>query len=314
MSVTVSVIIASYNHEDYITRTLRSLEAQTFQDFEIIMVDDGSTDGTVQAARSVNSRAQIIVQENQGVDAARNRGIELSQGKYICFVDSDDMELPDRFERQAAVMEKDLEIGLVYADALVVDTQDKVLGKLSDVYPAVPGDVAQKLVTHYCFVPFATVMVRKETFLKTGLFDPSRQAMGHMKWIEIALISKTHYDPKPLACRRRHPFNTSQTTKKTEWYRRTRIALAKLLEKHPQLRAAVGKKAINHRFAHLDLLSGFYSAAEGDIRQARHYYYQAVRENPASLTNWGGAVLVSLPTKKLITSLHNYVLAKKIPW
>ena len=91
MQPKLSVIIASYNHQDYITETLRSLEEQTFQDFEIIIVDDGSSDKTVEVAKSAQSRAQIHTQENQGVVAARNRGVSMAKGKYICFVDSDDV-------------------------------------------------------------------------------------------------------------------------------------------------------------------------------------------------------------------------------
>ena len=127
MSVKLSVIIASYNHEKFIERTLKSLEEQTFQDFEIILIDDGSTDRTVEMAKKANSRAKIFVQQNQGVDATRNRGIELSKGKYICFVDSDDTSIPERFERQIEVMENDPEIGLAYSELTPYCIELKIL-------------------------------------------------------------------------------------------------------------------------------------------------------------------------------------------
>ena len=314
MSVKLSVIIASYNHEGYIERTLRSIEAQTFQDFEIIVVDDGSTDATVEVARAVSPQAKIVVQENQGVDAARNRGIGLAEGEYICFIDSDDMEVPDRFERQVGKLESDPELGLVYADVQIIDPDDNVIGKLSDVYPVVEGDVAEKLITHYCFVPFATVMVRKEILLRTGLFEAHRQAMGHVKWIEIAHISKTFYDPKPLACWRRHKTNTSRAVKKEDYYEWTRVELAKVLDKYPELRAAVGQRAINKRFARSHFLTAFFLAAEGNIKRARQYYYKALKGYPYSLMHWGGAILISLPAKNLIANLHRRVQARKLRW
>jgi len=124
----LSVSIASYNHQDYIAQTLRSIEEQTFQDFEIIMVDDGSRDGTVEMARRVHSRAQIFTQANQGVVAARNRGVDLAKGKYICFVDSDDVVLPTRFEKQVAVLDRDPGIGLVFADAWIIDSAGQRIG------------------------------------------------------------------------------------------------------------------------------------------------------------------------------------------
>ena len=106
MAPRMSVIIASYNHQDYIAQTLRSIEEQTFQDFEVILVDDGSSDRTVDVARQTESRAQIHTQQNQGVVAARNRGVELARGRYICFVDSDDIVLPRRFERQVTYLDR----------------------------------------------------------------------------------------------------------------------------------------------------------------------------------------------------------------
>lgn len=185
---------------------------------------------------------------------------------------------------------------------------------MSDVYPVLEGNVAERLITDYCFIPFATVMVRRDMFDRTGLFEAHRQAMGHTKWIEIAHISKTYYDPKPLACWRKHKTNTSRATKKEDYYEWTRIELTKVLEKYPDLRQAIGEKAINKRFAKSHFLTGFYLAAEGDINKARHYYYKALKMNPWSLMNLGAAILISLPTKNMTTALHRHVHAKKIRW
>ena len=314
MSVKLSVIIASYNHENFIERTLKSLEEQTFQDFEIILIDDGSTDRTVEMAKKANSRARIFVQQNQGVDATRNRGIELSRGKYICFVDSDDMSAPERFERQIAVMENDPETGLVYSDAYIVNTEDNIIGRFNDVYPVVNGNLAEKLVAHYCFVSIAAVMVRKETFLKTGPFDPTRNAIEYMKWIEIALISKTYYDPSPLAYVRRHETNTSKVIKKKEWSAKTRDALEKILDRYPKLRESVGKRAICKRFSRSYFVSGFYLAYEGNLTEAKNYYWTALKQYPFDPVNWGGVILISLPCRKLIVGIHNFIKKKKLPW
>jgi len=123
---TVSVIIPSYNHEQYVAETLRSLEAQSFQDFEIIVVDDGSTDRTVEVIKDTFSRAQLHTQPNRGVVAARNRGVSLSQGKYLCFVDSDDVLMPQCLQRQVAVLEADPQVVLTFADAVIIDADGAV--------------------------------------------------------------------------------------------------------------------------------------------------------------------------------------------
>jgi len=309
----LSVIIASCNHQDYIAQTLESLEKQTFQSFEIILVDDGSTDKTVEVARDFPSRAQIFTQENKGVVAARNRGVSLAKGQYICFVDSDDMVLPDRFERQVAVLDGNPEIGLVFADALIIDTKGKQIGKFSDVYPVVRGDVAEMLALHYCFTPMITVMVRADVLRKTGPFEKPGPISDYMKWIEVAHLSKVYYDPKPLGCWRRHQCSTSKIANKEKSYTKTRIALRRILQKHPQLQAGIGKKMVK-RFSRSYFLTGFWLAADGNIKRARKYYCKAVKLYPRSFENWAGLILTSLPAKALVIRLHRYVRSKKLPW
>ncbi len=313
MKPKLSVIIASHNHQDYIAQTLESLEKQTFQSFEIILVDDGSTDKTVEAARDFPSRAHIFTQENKGVVAARNRGVSLAKGQYICFVDSDDMVLPDRFERQVAALDADPQLCLVFADALIIDSKGKQIGKFSDVYPVVPGDVAEMLALHYCFTPMITVMVRADVLRKTGPFEKPGPISDYMKWIEVAHLSKVYYDPKPLGCWRRHQCSTSKTANKEKSYTKTRIALRRILRKNPQLQASIGKKMVK-RFSRSYFLTGFWLAADGNIKRARKYYCKAVKLYPRSFENWAGLILTSLPAKALIIRLHRCVRSKKLPW
>ena len=313
MQQKLSVIIASYNHQDYIAETLRSLEEQTFQDFEIVIVDDGSTDKTVEVARSVQSRAQILTQKNQGVVAARNRGVSLAKGRYICFVDSDDVVLPERFAKQVALLDGDAELGLVFADALIIDSQGEKIGKFSNVYPVVPGDVAQMLAMHYCFTPMITVMVRTDVLRKTGPFEKPGPISDYMKWIEIAHISRVHYDPEPLGCWRRHQASTSKQAYKVKSYAKTRAALKRILQKYPTLEAEIGKKIIK-RYSRSYFLTAFWLAADGNVRRARKYYCKAVKLYPRSLENWGGLILTCFPARNLVARLHRYVRAKKLPW
>jgi glycosyltransferase involved in cell wall biosynthesis len=309
----LSVIIASYNHQDYIAQTLESLEKQTFQDFEIVLVDDGSTDKTVEKAKNFPSRARIFTQENQGVVAARNRGISLANGEYICFVDSDDVVLPRRFAKQVAALDGDPELGLVFADALIIDSNSKEIGRFSDVYPVVPGDTAEMLALHYCFTPMITVMVRAEVLKKTGPFQKPGPISDYMKWIEVAHLSKVYYDPEPLGCWRRHPASTSKGANKVKSYAKTRAALKKILRKYPDLQAKIGKK-IEKRFSRSYFLTGFWLAANGNTKRARKYYKKAVKVYPRSFESWGGLILTSLPAKNLVIKLHRYVRAKKLPW
>lgn len=313
MQPKLSVIIASYNHQDYIAETLRSLEEQTFEDFEIIIVDDGSSDKTVEVAKRAQSRAQIHTQENQGVVAARNRGIEKAKGRYICFVDSDDVVMPDRFAKQVALLDGDTELGLVYADALIIDSKGEQIGKFGEVYPVVPGDTAQMLAMHYCFTPMITVMVRADVLRKTGPFEKPGPISDYMKWIEIAHISKVHYDPEPLGCWRRHRASTSKQANKVKSYAKTRAALKRTLRKYPTLETEIGNKIIK-RYSRSYFLTAFWLAADGNVKRARKYYCKAVKLYPLSFENWGGLILTCFPAKNLVVNLHSYVRAKKLPW
>jgi glycosyltransferase involved in cell wall biosynthesis len=309
----LSVIIASYNHQDYIVETLKSLEKQTFQDFEIIVIDDGSTDNTVQTIRSFPSRAQLFTQNNQGVVAARNRGVALAAGKYLCFVDSDDVVQPDRFEKQVRLMEQDSGIGMVFADVNIINAAGEIIGKFSDVYPVVPGDIAENLLLYYCFVPMLSVMVRAEVLHKAGPFEKPGPISDYIKWIEVSHISKVRYEPLIAGCWRRHQRSVSKMADKTQTYANIRMTIRRLLRRYPDLRAKLGKR-INRRFSKTYFLTGFWLAADGDIERAKKYYCKAIKLHRLSIESWGGLLLTLFPIKAAVTGLHKYVRAKKLPW
>jgi len=123
----VSIIIPVYNHEASISRAIDSALAQTLADVEVIVIDDGSTDGTPEALRRYEGRITLIRQENQGVSAARNVGIRAARGKYLCFLDSDDTFMPEKAETQSAFMEDHPDVAVTYCGWLDIDPLD---GKL----------------------------------------------------------------------------------------------------------------------------------------------------------------------------------------
>lgn len=122
---TVSVIIPTYNRRAYVQEAIDSVLAQTFTDYEIIVIDDGSTDGTGEALTArYGDRIRYVWQENQGESVARNRGIDMAQGEFIAFLDSDDLWLSEKLERQVQYLRKHSAVGAVTCVALGVDTDN----------------------------------------------------------------------------------------------------------------------------------------------------------------------------------------------
>jgi glycosyltransferase involved in cell wall biosynthesis len=117
----VSVVVPAYNAERFLARAMRSALAQTYTNLELIVVDDGSTDATVEVIRSFRDpRVQYLSQPNHGQGAARNHGIMSSAGRYVTFLDADDAYLPAKVQRQVQFLETHREYQVVFCDALHV--------------------------------------------------------------------------------------------------------------------------------------------------------------------------------------------------
>lgn len=168
---TVSIIIPTYNRSALLKQALLSCLEQTYQDFEIIVVDDGSTDDTKQVVESLgSSKIRYFFQENCGRSKARNRAISLAEGKYITFLDSDDEYLPNKLEVGVKALDENPQYGAIYSSAYNVD----IKGKLHPyVYPAPSSGWIYKEITLYLplTICLPTVMARKEVFKKVGVFD-----------------------------------------------------------------------------------------------------------------------------------------------
>lgn len=163
----VSVIIPAYNAERFIGQTIESVFAQTFQDFEIIVIDDGSTDKTAEIVESFD--VQCIRRTNGGVSNARNAGMEKAKGKYIAFLDADDLWEVTKLEKQVSVLDANEYIGLCYTAIERVDENGQSLyyNEVSD-YP----DDTEALLLYSCIIPNpSTAMMRRNLFEQFGGFD-----------------------------------------------------------------------------------------------------------------------------------------------
>jgi glycosyltransferase involved in cell wall biosynthesis len=168
----VSVIIPTYNRADVIGRALHSVLHQTYQDLEVIIVDDGSTDDTEVVVRSFrDARVRYIRHENkQGAPVARNTGIKAAKAEFIAFQDSDDEWLCDKLEKQIEAFSKaSPETGVVYTGFLRIENTQATYYPSGDVN-RLSGSILKALL-HGNFITTQAALVRKDCFLKAGLFD-----------------------------------------------------------------------------------------------------------------------------------------------
>jgi Glycosyltransferases involved in cell wall biogenesis len=196
----VSVIIPTYNRAEFLSSAIASVLNQTFQDFEIIVVDDASTDNTHQVVSSFdNYRIKYIRHEtNRNGSVARNTGIMMSSGEYIAFLDDDDEWLPEKLKIQVSLLENSSpKVGGVYTGSLEID---RATGKvLEQVVPSKRGDIYNDLLIENCIGTASTPILRKECFEKVGLFDESLPSSQDLDmWIRISEEFHFEYIKEPL--------------------------------------------------------------------------------------------------------------------
>jgi O-antigen biosynthesis protein len=195
----VSVVIPTYNRSGLVCRAVRSVLAQTFDDFEVLVVDDASTDDTAEAVQGLGDRRVRYLRQpyNQDVSAARNRGLREARGDFIAFLDSDDEWLPQKLERQLGVFRAaPPKVGLVYTGSLSIQPD----GTVQKLRPKHRGAVLDRLLlTNLTCSGSGTVMIRREVVRKVGFFDETIAAMeDYDYWIRVARFYDFDYVPEPL--------------------------------------------------------------------------------------------------------------------
>jgi glycosyltransferase involved in cell wall biosynthesis len=202
----ISVIIPTYNGQAFLAEALDSVLAQSFQDFEIIVVDDGSTDGTVQIVHQYQSAfpmIRAIFQENSGVTIARNRGIDVADGSYIAFLDQDDRWTPNALQVHTDCHRQFPELGYTLAHQLCF---------LDGITEPPPWFRLQSLDTpHTGYLP-GTLMAKRSLFEQLGHFDPSYSISSDADWFSRAKDAAVPMKilPQILLERRIHADNQSR--------------------------------------------------------------------------------------------------------
>ena len=184
----VSVVIPAYNVAPYIAETLNSVFAQTFTDYEVIVIDDGSADGEEleRALEPYLERVRYVRQENRGAGAARNHGVQEARGEFVAFLDSDDLWLPEYLEEQVRFLRQD-GYDLAYADALLFG-DSPIAGKTyMETAPSVGPVTFLSLVRNECNIITSGVVAQRCALVKVGLFNESlRNGQDFELWARLA--------------------------------------------------------------------------------------------------------------------------------
>ena len=212
----VSVVIPVYNGEPFIADCLQSVHEQTYRPLEVIVVDDGSTDRSLEIVKRSPGEIKIITQQHRDVSGARNAGIREAAGAYIALLDQDDLWRPDKLIKQIDVFRQHPEIDLVFTDLIKffpsgkrhhAADKDRLARSLTD------DNLFAKLVRKNVLMP-SSVMARRKSILDAGLFDEAFKTCGDYElWLRMAALGmKFRYLPEPLTLYRHHGQNTSRQT------------------------------------------------------------------------------------------------------
>ena len=215
----VSVVIPAYNAVDYLIKTLENVFDQTFTDFEVIVIDDGSSDRTIESISNLtNPNLKIVRQANQGVAVARNKGIELASGEYIAFLDSDDLWHPTKLEKQVQCLDTNPEVGLVNTWIKNIDEHGNELSIVQA--PEVEGNVWNQIIEENIILCGSIPMIRRSCFEKVGVFDfELLSAEDWDMWIRLAAKYSFALVKEPLVLYRQHLKSKSRNLDKHLHYR-----------------------------------------------------------------------------------------------
>lgn len=271
----VSVIIPAYNAMNYLPETLKSVLRQSFADFEVLIIDDGSSDNLVQwVSELLDPRVKLISQNNQGVSVARNTGITHAQGEFVAFLDADDLWEPTKLEKQVRYLEDNPEVGLVYTWTAFIDQSGKFTGILLASHAE--GNVWEQIVVLDMISTGSSPMVRRNCFDSVGLFDPHISGgEDRDMWTRIAAHYPLGVIKEPLTLYRRHPNNTTKNCKKMVQ------ELRQVIEKTFQSTPIELLYLRNRSYGWMNIFAAWSSLLdESNLKQAIHYRQQAILHYP----------------------------------
>jgi glycosyltransferase involved in cell wall biosynthesis len=252
----ISVLIPCHNAERFIAEAVESVLAQSRKPDEIIVTDDGSTDGTAEILASFGDRIRVVRHEggqNRGQAASLNLAMHQSRGEFLAFLDADDVWHPRKLEKQVGYMIAHLELGLTYTNVTAVDELRRPL------YTWTPRDHHESnrpaALLLNCYIAVSTVAVRRHVVRSVGAADESIQAWDHDYWLRVAERFQIAYLPDELVEYRAHG---SQISLRRNQWEDARIVLQKATQRYPYSKSTLRKRraVLAYRLGQCDRRAG----------------------------------------------------------
>jgi glycosyltransferase involved in cell wall biosynthesis len=279
--LSVSLIIAAFNHARFLPVALDSALAQTLAGVEVIVVDDGSTDDTPAVLSRYTDRIRVIRQANRGLAAGRNAGLAVARGTYVSFLDADDVVTPTKLAEQVALLEAAPTVGWTYCDVLIETVATGHEMRASERFGyggrALDGWLFPELI-HGNFIPAIAPLIRRTALDSAGGFDDRLTALEDWDlWLRLSLVAEARYSPAVLVRYRVHPGGMSEDRSRMDQNRfrvldklcRTRSAAVEGL-------GAVGRRIIADTHNWL----GKEAYARGDWTEARRRFAASLATVP----------------------------------
>jgi len=296
----VSVIIPAYNAMTYLPETLESVLNQRFTDFEVLIINDGSSDGIVEWASGIkDSRVKLISQANQGLPGARNTGIWHSQGEYLAFLDADDIWESSKLAKQVKCLDKNLDIGMVSSWISTIDPN----GNLINIYRNYQfgNELKRELFRSNIIFCGSTPLVRRMCFEKVGFFERSlKSAEDWDMWLRIAIYYSICVIQEPLVRYRRHP--NSMSTKQRIMLQEVDRVMERSFQSAPQ--GFQNLKGIGS--SHISIMYAWEYIAKDDVHEAYWFAKQAFIRRPKLMFSISYLHLILLIAAKHFLKPRNY--------
>src|SRR5690554_2731809 len=286
----VSILMPVYNGSLFLDRSINSVQEQSYSNWELIIIDDASTDSSVQVIQKFLDDDRIVLKKNAknlGISSSRNKGLNYSKGEIIAILDQDDEWLPQKLEKQMALFNKiDSTVGLVYCNTKVEVTNGKSQAFKKDIAPGDTIEENLKKLFLTNFLSSLTVVFRKECIDKVGNFNEDIKWGGddYDLWLRIATQYKFVFVDEVLCIRHEHGKNFSHSKKKM-MYGSLEVG-KEIVEKHPEFGALQNQRAALHYYRY-----GIETLKTGQITEGIKFVIKALFTSPIAFQELGKTIL-----------------------